>query len=244
VITCQSLIGRASWGVLFPRFLPSFLVFVFWKWMLYGRYSRGNDFASWRCWSGKDDVFVVSISLTPRTVPTSCSTYFRRISKGNTGHSSGGPITLLRDGDQPFIFDIRFFNRPYRFEFYDTASPVSWKLLNPKLIVLCYDISSRLSLINMKRFVRLLSLYVPLVVLIFEVAQRNQKFCRNGFFWWIRSSNSCPRIEERSKIRNRSQWHHLSAGSSQSCTGNEMWQIHGMLSYDWGIGSWGFRGYL
>src|SRR3954451_20182592 len=81
----------------------------------------------------------------------------RRISKGNTGHSSKGPITLLRDGDQPFIFDIRFFNKPYRFEFYDTASPQNWKLLEPNLIVLCYDISSRLSLINMQRLVILVS---------------------------------------------------------------------------------------
>jgi len=77
----------------------------------------------------------------------------RRISKGTEGHASKGPISLLRDGDQPFIFEIKFFNRPYRFEFYDTASPESWKLLTPKVIVLCYDISSRLSLINVQRFV-------------------------------------------------------------------------------------------
>lgn len=80
------------------------------------------------------------------------STFLSRISKGSIGHSSKGPISLLRDGDQPFIFEIKFYNRPYRFEFYDTASPESWKLLNPKMIVLCYDISSRLSLINIQRY--------------------------------------------------------------------------------------------
>jgi Ras family protein A len=79
----------------------------------------------------------------------------RRISKGSISHSSKEPISLLRDIDQPFIFDISFFNRPYRFEFYDTASPENWTLLQPDVIVFCYDISSRLSLINIQRVVRL-----------------------------------------------------------------------------------------
>jgi Ras homolog gene family, member A len=77
----------------------------------------------------------------------------RRISKGSTSHSSKEPISLLRDNDQPFIFDISFFNRPYRFQFYDTASPENWTLLQPDVIVLCYDLSSRLSLINIQRVV-------------------------------------------------------------------------------------------
>lgn len=41
---------------------------------------------------------------------------YRRISKGTTGHASKGPIALLRDGDQPFVFEVTFYNRPYRFE--------------------------------------------------------------------------------------------------------------------------------
>ncbi len=77
----------------------------------------------------------------------------RRISKGPTTHSAIESLTLLRDGDQPFIFDITFFNRPYRFEFYDTCSPENWTILQPHVIVLCYDISCRLSLINIQRFV-------------------------------------------------------------------------------------------
>jgi len=101
--------------------------------------------------------FLSYVSISPLSLKHkhvhSSSQDARRISKGTAGHSTKGPITLLRDGDQPFIFDIRFFNKPYRFEFYDTASPESWKLLNPNLIVLCYDISSRLSLINIQRLV-------------------------------------------------------------------------------------------
>ena len=77
----------------------------------------------------------------------------RRISRGSDSHSSQEPISLLRDNDQPFIFDISFFNKPYRFEFYDTASPENWTLLLPNVIVLCYDISSRLSIINVQRVV-------------------------------------------------------------------------------------------
>ena len=82
---------------------------------------------------------------------------YRRISKGSVAHDKKGPITLLRDGDQPFVFDITFFNRPYRFEFYDTSSPENWTLLRPDVIVLCYDVSSRLSLIHAQRFVSLAS---------------------------------------------------------------------------------------
>ncbi|WYZ36552.1 hypothetical protein EsH8_II_000058 [Colletotrichum jinshuiense] len=62
-----------------------------------------------------------------------------------------GPIRLLRDIDQPFIFDIKLSDKPYRLEFYDTNSPDNWRLLEPDLVILCYDISQRLSLINMRR---------------------------------------------------------------------------------------------
>ncbi|KAH6695837.1 P-loop containing nucleoside triphosphate hydrolase protein [Plectosphaerella plurivora] len=62
-----------------------------------------------------------------------------------------GPITLLRDIDQPFIFDIKMGGRAFRLEFYDNNCPDNWRLLNPDLVVLCYDISQRLSLINMQR---------------------------------------------------------------------------------------------
>ena len=33
------------------------------------------------------------------------------------------------------------YNRPYRFEFYDTASPENYTLLKPAMIILCYSIA-------------------------------------------------------------------------------------------------------
>lgn len=63
------------------------------------------------------------------------------------------PIPLLRDIDQPFNFDINLSKTRYRLEFYDTSSPENWRLLDPDVVVICYDISQRLSLINMKRYV-------------------------------------------------------------------------------------------
>lgn len=43
------------------------------------------------------------------------------------------------------------YNRPYRFEFYDTASPENYTLLRPDFVVLCYDVSERRSLEGLKR---------------------------------------------------------------------------------------------
>ncbi|KAK3345183.1 P-loop containing nucleoside triphosphate hydrolase protein [Neurospora tetraspora] len=75
----------------------------------------------------------------------------KRISRGRHNLKGRDSITLLRDLDQPFIFDIRTRRGEYRFEFYDTSSPESWRLLRPDLVILCYDISQRLSLINLQR---------------------------------------------------------------------------------------------
>ncbi|KAK3488391.1 P-loop containing nucleoside triphosphate hydrolase protein [Neurospora crassa] len=74
-----------------------------------------------------------------------------RISRGRHNLKGRDSITLLRDLDQPFIFDIRARRGDYRLEFYDTSSPESWRLLRPDLVILCYDISQRLSLINLQR---------------------------------------------------------------------------------------------
>ena len=35
------------------------------------------------------------------------------------------------------------YNRPFRFQFYDTASPTNYTLLRPDFLILCYDISKR-----------------------------------------------------------------------------------------------------
>jgi hypothetical protein len=122
---------------------------------------------------------------------------FRRISKGSDAHSTKGPITLLRDSDQPFIFDITFFNRPYRFEFYDTSSPDNWTLLQPHVIVLCYDISSRLSLINIQRLASHpvpISLHHLLIFFFISVEKRSHENIHTG----ERDSNINAWFEKRS----------------------------------------------
>ena len=63
------------------------------------------------------------------------------------------PVMLLRDLDQPFVFEIRSRRGEYRFEFYDTSSPESWRLLHPDLVIVCFDINSRPSLLNIQRLV-------------------------------------------------------------------------------------------
>lgn len=75
-------------------------------------------------------------------------TSFSRLSRGQTSLESGGPLPTLHDLDQPFIFNISMYNRPYRFEFFDTASPENYTLLRPDFIILCYDITDRRSLVN------------------------------------------------------------------------------------------------
>ncbi|SPN98531.1 related to transforming protein rho [Cephalotrichum gorgonifer] len=66
--------------------------------------------------------------------------------------SGTGPIALLRDIDQPYIFEVSKKGVQYRLEFYDTKSPENWKLLQPDIVIFCYDISQRLTLIHMQRF--------------------------------------------------------------------------------------------
>lgn len=42
------------------------------------------------------------------------------------------------------------YNRPYRFEFYDTSSPTSYATLQPDFIILAYDITNRASLASLR----------------------------------------------------------------------------------------------
>ncbi|KAI1438955.1 P-loop containing nucleoside triphosphate hydrolase protein [Xylaria sp. CBS 124048] len=82
------------------------------------------------------------------------TTFLSRISGGAGSLDGNTPIliSLLRDIDQPFIFRLRNRRWTYRLEFYDTACPEDWRLQEkPDLILICYDISQRLSLINMGR---------------------------------------------------------------------------------------------
>lgn len=54
------------------------------------------------------------------------------------------------------------YNRFYRFQFYDTASPKHYTLLTPDFVVLCYDISNRSSLVNVQHvwFKRMVESYM------------------------------------------------------------------------------------
>jgi Ras family protein A len=58
-------------------------------------------------------------------------------------------LPKLRDSDQPYAFDISLYDRPYRLQFYDTASPTNYTLLHPQFVILCYDVSSRASLASL-----------------------------------------------------------------------------------------------
>lgn len=69
---------------------------------------------------------------------------------GSTGRQDQ-PLPALRDLDQPFAFNMRLYNRPYRFEFYDTASPTNYTLLKPSVIILCYNIGDPDSLLSVRK---------------------------------------------------------------------------------------------
>ena len=53
---------------------------------------------------------------------------------------------MLRDGDQPFIFEISAKKGPFRLEVSDTASPENYTLLDPDVILLCFSVSDRTTL--------------------------------------------------------------------------------------------------
>ncbi|KAM3484160.1 GTP-binding protein RHO2 [Beauveria bassiana D1-5] len=76
------------------------------------------------------------------------TTFLSRLSAGENVN----PIPLLRDIDQPFIFNVNLSRKCYRLEFQDTSSPENWRVLDPDVVVICFDISQRLSLLNMKRY--------------------------------------------------------------------------------------------
>ncbi|CAF9920949.1 hypothetical protein IMSHALPRED_005051 [Imshaugia aleurites] len=80
------------------------------------------------------------------------STFLSKLRRGANParHPTAPSPPLLRDLDQPFAWDISIYNRRYRFEFHDTASPTHYTLLSPDFIILCYDISDRRSLANVQ----------------------------------------------------------------------------------------------
>lgn len=63
---------------------------------------------------------------------------------------SDSPV-LLRDTDQPFVYDIRFSKKKFTLELYDTSSPNKhWTSLKPDVVVLAFDISNRESLAGLR----------------------------------------------------------------------------------------------
>ncbi|KFA67088.1 hypothetical protein S40285_02968 [Stachybotrys chlorohalonatus IBT 40285] len=93
------------------------------------------------------------------------TTFLSRLSAGENTN----PIPLLRDFDQPFNFDIKLSPTEYRLHFYDTSSPENWRLLDPDVVIICYDISQRLSLINMKRYVGAVSALPSVACLLIDI---------------------------------------------------------------------------
>ncbi|KAL2861127.1 putative Rho-like small GTPase [Aspergillus lucknowensis] len=62
-------------------------------------------------------------------------------------------VELLRDGDQPFVYDINFSKKSFTLEIYDTASPNQhWTMLRPDVVLLAFDISNRETLDGLKRW--------------------------------------------------------------------------------------------
>ncbi|OQE38436.1 hypothetical protein PENCOP_c008G05437 [Penicillium coprophilum] len=86
------------------------------------------------------------------------STFLARLKNGRTS-PSGRPNTdhstleVLRDGDQPFIYDIRFSKKKFTLELYDTSNPNQhWTNLRPDVVVMAFDISNRDTLDGLKQW--------------------------------------------------------------------------------------------
>ncbi|KAJ5492887.1 hypothetical protein N7539_001633 [Penicillium diatomitis] len=85
------------------------------------------------------------------------STFLSRLKNGKRSMPSSSGFTpdtefeILRDSDQPFIFDIRFSKKTFTLEAYDTSSPNQhWSSLRPDVVVLAFDISNRETLNGLK----------------------------------------------------------------------------------------------
>ncbi|KAF2475393.1 Rho protein [Lindgomyces ingoldianus] len=81
------------------------------------------------------------------------STFLSRLSLGIRPHNDDLPpysLPVLHDMDQPFKFNITLYRRPYSLQFYDTASPTNYTLLQPNFIILCFDITRRETLHSLR----------------------------------------------------------------------------------------------
>ncbi|KAF2227382.1 P-loop containing nucleoside triphosphate hydrolase protein [Elsinoe ampelina] len=76
------------------------------------------------------------------------STFLSRLSALKEGPSIKR-LPVLRDSEQPFVFDVTMYRKSFRLEFYDTASPTSYLLQRPSIIILCFSIVDRKSLFSL-----------------------------------------------------------------------------------------------
>lgn len=71
--------------------------------------------------------------------------------RGQVTDSSNASLELLRDTDQPFLYDIHFSKKSFTLEIYDTACPNQhWSMLQPDIVLLAFDISNRDTLTGLK----------------------------------------------------------------------------------------------
>ncbi|PNS14969.1 GTP-binding protein rhoA [Sphaceloma murrayae] len=73
------------------------------------------------------------------------STFLSRLSALKDGPNIK-QLPVLRDSEQPFVFDVTMFRKSFRLEFHDTSSPTSYMLLKPAVLILCFSIADRSSL--------------------------------------------------------------------------------------------------
>ncbi|OOQ87951.1 putative Rho-like small GTPase [Penicillium brasilianum] len=81
------------------------------------------------------------------------STFLSRLKSGNRmtpsqpGTTPDTHFEILRDSDQPFIYDIRFSKKKFTLELHDTSNPNQhWTSLHPDVVLLAFDISNRQTL--------------------------------------------------------------------------------------------------
>ena len=101
---------------------------------------------------------------------------YRRLKSGkklsqHISIASDSSFDLLRDGDQPFIYDIQFSKKRFVLEVYDTASPNQhWTTLQPDVVVLAFDISNRDTLTGLRE-VGFVSIYMVIIILRYLLAK-------------------------------------------------------------------------
>ncbi|KAF2673643.1 P-loop containing nucleoside triphosphate hydrolase protein [Microthyrium microscopicum] len=77
------------------------------------------------------------------------SSFLARLTLGAQENNDGLPpyeLPRLLDSNQPFEFNMHIRGNRHRFYFYDTSSPTNYSLIQPDVVILCYDISNRSSL--------------------------------------------------------------------------------------------------